>query len=211
MKFLGTNKKVSLENTGNFDTSSQTSLSDIDLIERYCDGDEQAFTILVTRHAAVVYSFVVRYVGSGAEAEDIVQDVFVKTWKNLKRFDTKRNFRTWIFTIAKNTALDWLKKKKPTAFSELHTSDEKAPAFEETLATDEPLQSDVLEQRQTHEALSAALATLSAEYRAVVLLRLDNQFTFREIAEALNKPLNTVKSHYRRAVNVLSTKLGRTK
>ena len=210
MRFLGTNKKNSLEKSGGFDESTLATLNDAELVEKYRAGAEKAFTILVQRHTGAVYSFVARYVGGGSEAEDIVQDVFVKVWKHLGRFDIQRNFRTWIFTIAKNTALDWLKKKKAITFSELHTHDD-TTLFEETLAADEPLPSDVFDTSRSQEELSTALSTLSADYRAVILLRLDSQLTFREIAEALGKPLNTVKSHYRRAVGLLDQQLSRTK
>ncbi len=186
-----------------------TSSDDGGLIAQYRAGDNEAFERLVANHLEAVYSFVARYVGSGSEAEDIVQDVFIKVWKHLGRFDTQRNFRTWIFTIAKNTALDWLKKKKAITFSELTSKDETGQAFEETLTDlDEPTPPELFDQALDEKALSAGLAALPADYRAVVLLRLDSQLTFREIAETLNKPLNTVKSHYRRAVSILSERLG---
>lgn len=195
MKFFPSNEK-------------RTSLDDGDLIRQYRAGDNQAFERLVENHLEAVYSFVARYVGNNSEAEDIVQDVFIKIWKHLGRFDTQRNFRTWIFTIAKNTALDWLKKKRAITFSELTVNDETGPAFEETLAAfDEPTAPELFDQTLDQEALSAALASLPTDYRAVVILRLDSQLTFREIAETLNKPLNTVKSHYRRAVSILNERL----
>ena len=196
MNFFSGHKKVS-------------SSDDEDLIRRYRAGDNAAFERLVANHLEAVYSFVARYVGNSNEAEDIVQDVFIKVWKHLGRFDTQRNFRTWIFTIAKNTALDWLKKKKVITFSELTGDDDTGPTFEETLADlDEPTPLELFDQTLDQKALSAALAALPADYRAVVILRLDSQLTFREIAETLNKPLNTVKSHYRRAVSILAERLG---
>ena len=191
------------------DYQKETSSDDGELIRRYRAGDNEAFERLVANHLEAVYSFVARYVGNRSEAEDIVQDVFIKVWKHLGRFDTQRNFRTWIFTIAKNTALDWLKKKKAITFSELTSNDETGQAFEETLTDlDEPTPPELFDQALDEKALSAGLAALPADYRAVVLLRLDSQLTFREIAETLNKPLNTVKSHYRRAVSILSERLG---
>ncbi len=176
--------------------------NDASRIIRYRAGDQKAFSELVNAHLSAVYSFVARYVGYGGEAEDIVQEVFVKVWKNLGRFDTSRNFRTWLFTIAKNTALDWLKKKRPVAFSELDDG-QGGTSFEETVVADESPASERFDERLTKEKLTAGLDSLPPEYRAVVLLRLDSQLTFREIAETLNKSANTVKSHYRRAVALL--------
>jgi len=128
--------------------------------------------------------------------------VFVKVWKNLNRFDTARNFRTWLFTIAKNTALDWLKKKRPASFSSMEGEREDSH-FEDTVVAEEPSAQDRFDEQVTKKTLEAGLAALSPEYRAIVLLRLDSQLTFREIAEMLGKPANTVKSHYRRAVALL--------
>jgi RNA polymerase sigma factor (sigma-70 family) len=182
---------------------SHPSSHDITLIRRYHAGEQGAFDELVANHLDAVYSFVARYVGGNDEAEDIVQDVFIKVWKNLRRFDLNRNFRTWLFTIAKNTALDWLKKKKAVHFSELASGDESGPSFEEMLPSEDLLPSELFDQSLSHDVLATALATLPPDYRAVVLLRLDSQLTFREIAETLDKPLNTVKSHYRRAVSLL--------
>ncbi len=91
-------------------------------------GDEKSLEILIQRYLKPVYGFAYRYVGNVQEAEDIAQEVFVKVWKNLKKpalslskgFDPKKgNFKAWIFTIAKNTAFDFLKKKKSLQFSDL--------------------------------------------------------------------------------------------
>jgi ABC-type antimicrobial peptide transport system permease subunit len=71
--------------------------TDADLILAACDGDDTAFNELVQRHVQSVYTFCLRYTGSK-------EDAFVKAWRNLKKFDTKKSFRTWLFTIAKNSA-----------------------------------------------------------------------------------------------------------
>ncbi len=93
--------------------------SDQKLIANYLAGDEKSLEILINRYLRPIYSFVYRHVGNGEVAEDITQEVFVKVWRNLKKFDQNKSFKTWIFTIAKNTSFDFFKKKKAIPFSEL--------------------------------------------------------------------------------------------
>src|ERR1700733_2556258 len=92
-------------------------LSDNDLVLQYRSGNKKAFEALVERYFAHVFNFITRYTSDQVAAEDIVQETFVKVWKNIKKFDETKNFKSWLFTIARNTSLDWLRKKKAVPFS----------------------------------------------------------------------------------------------
>jgi len=72
----------------------------------------------------LIYNFSRRYAGDPDNASDITQEAFVKVWKNLKKFNISKNFRVWLFAIAKNTALDWIKKKKTLPLSLLNENEE---------------------------------------------------------------------------------------
>src|SRR5579864_3582763 len=100
------------------------SKSDLDLINLSIGGDQAAFAQLFDRYIKSVYLLAYRYVLNVDDAEDIAQEAFFRAWKNLKKFDKDRNFKTWLFVIAKNTALDLIKKKKPASFSQLIKDDE---------------------------------------------------------------------------------------
>ncbi|MCX6813734.1 MAG: sigma-70 family RNA polymerase sigma factor [Candidatus Azambacteria bacterium] len=91
--------------------------TDEQLVKNYFKGDEKSLEELIRRYLPLIYNFSRRYAGDPDNAADITQEVFVKVWKNLKKFNTSKNFRVWLFTIAKNTALDWLKKKNALPFS----------------------------------------------------------------------------------------------
>ena len=91
--------------------------TDEKLVQIYLKGDGKALEELVRRYLSLIYNFSRRYNGDADNVSDIAQEVFVKVWKNLKKFDKSKNFKLWIFTIAKNTALDWLKKKNAVPFS----------------------------------------------------------------------------------------------
>lgn len=173
--------------------------SDSRLVADYLKGDKQALDILFRRYLKPVYSFIYGYVGNAQDAEDIVQDVFVKTWRNLKKFDLQKNFKTWVFTIAKNTCLDFLKKKKRIPFSALD-DEEGNNTIAETLADPAPLPQELLEKADLARILNSAMEKLSPKYRAVLLLYYNDHFNFREIAEILDEPLHTVKSRHRRAL-----------
>jgi RNA polymerase sigma-70 factor (ECF subfamily) len=164
--------------------------------------DEHALEDLIKRYLPLIYAFARNYTGNRDNAADITQETFVKVWKNIKRFDKSKSFRTWIFTIAKHTAIDWLRKKNALPFSAIQ-DETKDDNFENSLADDSPLIIEQLMFQETSKKLSFALARLPGDYNAVVNLRINDDLNFREIAERLKKPLNTVKSHYRRGISLL--------
>jgi RNA polymerase sigma-70 factor (ECF subfamily) len=173
--------------------------SDQQLIADYLKGNEESLEILIKRYLKPIYSFVYRYIGNKQEAEDIAQEVFIKTWRNLKRFNQNKNFKTWIFTIAKNTSIDWLRKKKSVPLSYFE-NEEGENALAKTLRNPAPLPDEIIEQTNIRELLNAAVNQLAPKYRMVLLLRYNDHFTFKEIGKILGQPLNTVKSQHRRAL-----------
>jgi len=174
-------------------------LSDSEIIADYLNGNKESLNILVGRYINLIYSFTYRYVGNEEEAEDITQDVFVKAWNNIKKFDQEKSFKTWIFSIAKNTALDWLKKKKAIPFSNFE-NEEGENTLAETLADPASLPPELFEKAEIEKELNSALEKLPPKHRMVLFLRYNNDFNFREISESLGEPLDTIKSQHRRAL-----------
>jgi len=176
--------------------------SDEQLIIRFLKGDEESLEILIKRYLKPIYSFAFRFVGNSQEAQDLTQEVFVKVWRNLKRFDQNKKFKTWIFAITKNACLDWRKKKRAIPFSELeHVDDGKS--FIENIPDTHLLPNELLERIDVANFLNKALEKLSTKYRMVLLLRYNDHFTFREIAEILGESIDTIKSRHRRGIAVL--------
>jgi len=176
------------------------------LVKRYLAGDEKALEIILSRYLKPIYGFIYRYVGSGQDAEDVTQEVFIKAWRNLKKFDQQKSFKTWIFSIAKNTVLDFLKKKKTIPFSEFE-NEEGENMINEIIADPSPLPQELLEKADMAQVLNAAIEKLSLQYRIVLFLRYNDHLNFREIAESLGEPLNTIKSRHRRALVMLKNLL----
>lgn len=176
--------------------------SDQILIRKYLQGDEKSLEVLILTYLKPIYSFTYRYVGSARDAEDITQEVFVKVWRHLKRFDQSKSFKTWVFAIAKNTAIDFLRKKKAIPFSDFDT-ESGGNIIADTVADAAKLPQEIFKQKEITQTLESAMTELSPKYRIVLFLRYNDHFTFREIAESLDEPLHTVKSRHRRALVML--------
>jgi RNA polymerase sigma-70 factor, ECF subfamily len=179
--------------------------SDEQLVVDYIKGDEKALELLIQRYLTRVYQFANKYLRNKDEAEDLAQEVFVKVWKNVKRFKADFKFKTWIYTIAKNACLDYLKKKnRPIVFSEL--DDEKNNwGFADSLADKAPSVLENLQQREGIKSLNFAVEELSPIYRNTVNLRYNEDLKFREIAELLNESVDTIKTRHRRAIKALKS------
>lgn len=176
--------------------------SDEQLVADYLNGDKKSLELLVKNYLKPMYSFAYHYMKNAQDAEDVTQEVFVKVWRNLKKFDQRKSFKTWIFTIAKYTALDLLKKKKTIPFSEFENENGEN-ALIETLADSSPLPHELLERKGIAHMLSRIIENLSPKYRMVLSLRYGDNFTFTQIAESLQEPIHTVKSRHRRALIVI--------
>ena len=172
--------------------------SDEQLVAKYLKKDEKALEELVGRYLPLIFGFVKRYTGNQNNASDITQEVFVKVWKNIKSFDQTKSFRTWIFTIAKRTAIDELRKQKAVPFSVLQEE-----GFENSIADESTSILDQIFSQQQSRELSLALAKLPINYNSVIKLRANDDLSFREIAVKLKEPLNTIKSRYRRGLALL--------
>lgn len=173
--------------------------SDETLVARYLEGDEMALRVLFTRYASPLYRFVRTYVTDADDAADVAEDAFVGAWRHLKRFDRSRNFKTWLFAIARNAAFDWLKKKKPTPFRE-YENEAGDGGLEETLASDESSLEEWLDRETDAARMSEMLGALSVDARAVLVLRYYEELSFHEIGEALGVSPDTAKTRHRRAL-----------
>ena len=193
------------------DSVPYAAASDQELVTSFLQGDDASFAALLERHLPIAYKFTYRYLQNADDTNDVVQEVFIKAWKHMKKFDQGRNFRTWLLTIAKNTALDFIKKKRPILFSKIEEGAGDLDSFlAPYLAAGEgaDLPDEVLERKEMRSLLDGALQELSPSYRTVLTLRYVEHLKFREIAEILQEPIDTVKSKHRRGVILLQKALG---
>lgn len=154
---------------------------------------------LVARYLKPVYGFVRSFVYDADVADDITQEVFVKVWKHISRYDTEQPFRPWLYIIAKRTTFDFLKKKTSIPFSVLE-GETGTDWLSQTVVDTSPTPDALVQSGFEQERVNAALSTLSPKYASVVNLYYKEGLKFREIAARLKEPINTVKSRYRRAL-----------
>jgi RNA polymerase sigma-70 factor (ECF subfamily) len=160
-----------------------------ELIRRAQNGNTAAFGQLVMCHQQAVYNIAYRLTGNRQEAEDVAQEAFVKTYQALDRFDAQRPFAPWLYRIATNTALNWIKRRRPEA----ELDEEIAPHS----ATPNPEAQAIA--AETAERLRDAIADLPPNYRAAIELRHFHGLSYHEMSEALGVPLSDVKSWLFRA------------
>ncbi len=173
--------------------------NDQQLISAYLGGEEAAFRNLVDRHLRAVYSFVCRLMGDRSEAEDVTQEVFLRVWKNLRRYRSQESFKVWLYAIARNASVDWLRRKRPAVFSDFDGEDGEN-VLTDSLADPGPLPDELAALAADSSLLAGLVERLPANHRAAVSLRRDGDLTFEEVAMVLRKPVDTVKSLYRRSL-----------
>lgn len=176
--------------------------TDEQLVIDYREGANDAFQTLLARHVAGIYNFTYRLVGNRMEAEDITQETSIKAWKNIDKFNVHEKWKTWIFAIARNTAIDHLRKKRSLTFSDTELADGGNPAIDNQEDT-EPLPDKLAMQIEDKALLDTALNQLSPLYREVLYLYYYEDMTLQEIATLLAKPIDTVKSQHRRGMKLL--------
>jgi RNA polymerase sigma-70 factor, ECF subfamily len=173
--------------------------NDNELIKNYLRGDKKSFDLLIQKYTKPIYGFIYRQIGNSSESEDITQEVFIRVWRNIKKFKIEKNFKTWIFTIAKNASVDFLRKKKSFVFSQFE-NEEGENMLTETLADPAPLPQEIFDKKNLSETVETAIRALSPKYQSLLFLHYNEYFSFQEISEILHEPINTVKSRHRRAI-----------
>lgn len=171
-------------------------LSDNNLIKNYLKGDEKSLEILIGRYLKPIYSFIYKNVGNQAEAEDITQEVFVRIWKNIKKFDQKKKFKPWLFQIARNASIDYLRKKKAIPFSRFENEKGQNAFIENIKAA--PLY--IIENLSDKRVLAAAMQGIGPREQKIINLRHNEGMSFKQIAEVFEESINTIKSRYRRTL-----------
>lgn len=156
------------------------------LIE-YREGSVSAFEYILSTYEKAIYNYCLRIVRDSTHAKDITQDTFIKVYTNRTKIDPDKNIKSWIFTIATNTAYDFLRSPKGRKSINLEEEDETFYAHS-TYTSKEGLVTDV----------NVALDTIKLDYKKPILLYYKEGFSYQEIADILSLPINTIKTHISR-------------
>ncbi len=164
--------------------------SDRELVVRSLEGDDRAFRELVERHTPLVYAVVRGIMGNHPEAEDTVQEIFIKVFKGLGRFRGNSRLATWIYRISRNEAINASSRSRP----------ETGPLDEARyISTDDAGPDKVYERKRLRAGLERLMAGLEENYRIVLELRYMGEKTYNEIADIMDIPVGTVKTNLHRA------------
>ncbi len=184
-------------------------LDDRTLVARILGGDPDRFTELVTRYEKRVINYVYRITHRYEDAHDLAQDIFVKVYLALDRYDPKYQFSTWLFRIAQNSAIDALRKKSIAEVPLTRPSgDEEGGVVEREFADDGISPYRALKNKQLSAAIDEAVGKLPSDYRELIQLRHFAELSYEEIATMKQLPLGTVKNKLFRARNLLKEALG---
>lgn len=187
--------------------------SDAELVRRCQEGEYDAFDAIVTKHRGRVYAMIQNMVKNEADSWDLAQEVFVKVWKALPKFEARARFSTWMYRITHNVVYDWMRKRKMETAGEL---DDNLLNRESIAAgaTATPIRSarpdEALAQAEVRARIESALEKLSPEHQEAILLREVQGLEYKEIADVMDCSMGTVMSRLFYARKKLQSLLTKT-
>jgi RNA polymerase sigma-70 factor (ECF subfamily) len=179
----------------------QDAEADAEAVARVRAGDADAFRLLMERHAGPVHRLATRMTGNAQDAEDVVQETFLRAYRNLARFEARSQFGSWLYRIAVNCAYDALRGRARRE-GRIEPAGDEAPAFE-TVAADDPGPDRLLAGAEVRRRVQAAMARMSALERSAFTLRHLEGRPTAEIAGLLGLPGEAAKQSVFRAVRKL--------
>jgi len=179
-----------------------------DLIAAHLAGDERAFTRLVARYQPRLVNFVARMIQDRDRAEDLVQEAFLRVYRHLDRFDQRRKFSTWVYTIASNLARNELRNRKRSPLVLYQSLESADPAGTPVEFEDPGTRPDTLyHRRRLRELVDSAVDRLGESHRTVFVMRELEGKSYEEIAAATHTHLGTVKSRLNRARSAFASEI----
>ena len=159
---------------------------------------------LIEQYQHRLLRYLIYLSGNRELAEDLFQETWIRVLERGHQYDGRHEFSTWLYAVARNLTIDYLRKKSPVSLDGLMENDEHAP-FEPS--DPRPMAWEVVQQHEQAERVSAALIGIPAEYREAVVLRFQEGLALEEIATVTGAPLGTVKSRLYRGLNMLMSRL----
>ncbi|MFA6159738.1 MAG: RNA polymerase sigma factor, partial [Parcubacteria group bacterium] len=172
------------------ENKSKKELTDGELVEIVRNSNQERYGEIIERYQGKLFAYLFRLIGSRDEAQDILQDVFLKAYRNLQSYDTARKFSSWIYRIAHNEAVNFIKRRALKRFI----------PWEDIAATKDKLEMMSFEEgadkawlrKEIGKEVNVALDKMPFKYKQVLVLRYFSDKSYEEISEILGKPMNTV-------------------
>lgn len=188
---------------------SNSQHEDFETITRIVNGELNAFGILQEKYKGIIYSLIRKMVKDEDDIDDLVQETFIKAYRAIERYNPEFSFSAWIYRIASNTCIDFLRRKRLNIISldkPIGASDDDEGLYLEI--EDNSYQADtVMLNEEKTNTLYNAIENLPEKYRIIIKLRHEEEMDYNEIATKLNMPLGTVKAHLFRARKLLLDEL----
>ncbi|WP_424934484.1 RNA polymerase sigma factor [Amaricoccus macauensis] len=175
-------------------------MEDADLIRQVGAGDKLAMKALYERHSDALFHFLRFRLGDAHEAADVMQEAFLEVWRNAGRFEGRSSAKTWIFGIARNKAIDRMRRRGKMVLGEP----------DQTIPDDAPSPEKVMENASDVARVRACMEKLSDAHRTAVRMAFYEDMSYPEIAEAEAVPVGTIKTRVHHAKQLLKHCLGRT-
>ena len=193
-----------MSNPGTSENISKTKSDDNILINKALAGDQTAYEKLMKKYYQLIYNLIFRMISRKEDVEDLTQEAFIKAFNSLQNFDRQFAFSTWLFKIATNNAIDYLRKKKLNTFSIDREIESEESDFKFEIPDNENKPDRVIIEGERKKILDEAIESLPPKYKEVILLRHKMDKEYEEIAKELKLPLGTVKAHIFRGRELLN-------
>jgi len=182
---------------------SEKAQQDYELVQKALLGDEKAFARLLSRYKDTIYFMLLKMLNNRSDAEDLTLEAFGKAFKNLHQYSPTYAFSTWLFKIASNNCIDFLRKRKGIIISLENDSEQGEVSETLRLKSKDLNPEERMIRKQKAILLHKVVRRLKPHYQTLVELRYFNELSYEEIAKELNLPLGTVKAQLFRARQML--------
>ncbi|RJG17613.1 RNA polymerase sigma factor SigW [Paenibacillus thiaminolyticus] len=172
-------------------------------------GDTRAFAEIVELYKDKIYHLAYRMLNNRHEAEDVVQDTFLRVYRNLDRYDENQKFSTWIYRIGTNLCIDRLRKRKPNYSLDAEMTEQEGVDGYAMIPSDDRTPESYLIVSETQRMVQEAINSLPSKYRSVMVLRYLQDMSLQEISDVLDMPVTTIKTRVHRGREFLRKKLER--
>ncbi len=182
-------------------------LKDEEIIALILKGKTQLYAELVLRYQNKLFSTIYNYTHDFEETRDLGQEIFIKVYNNLHKYNNKASFSTWLYRIAVNSCIDWTRKKRLTTVSTFETDENEEIAILEHISDSTFSPEDILLKEEHKTVLKEMIMDLPEIYKTAVILYYYEDFSPREISDILNIPKKTIDSRLYRAKDILKSKI----
>jgi RNA polymerase sigma-70 factor (ECF subfamily) len=181
--------------------------TDQELVRKALNQEQKAYSRLLSRYYDNIFYYILKMIGDKTHADDLTLEAFDKAFQNLNKYDEQYAFSTWLYKIAKNCTIDFVRKRKLNSLHISYGPDEESSINENTLYSGTLNPEENMIQQQEESRLMKYIESMKPKYRRLIELRYIKEYAYEEIAQELNIPIGTVKVQLFRAKNILAEML----